>query len=153
MWPNPLRFTRIGPRLAGTGTHDPLPAPNRPIAVTGANRGLGLAMVHQLSSAGIAVIAVCRNRERASRALHGLPRVHWMIADLSNLDEVRKLAEDLPPLHGLIHNAGALHDAAARSPQGEELTAACHLLGPHLLTRRLFGRLERVVYVLSLIHI
>ena len=145
----PLSFGAPGYRLHARH-FDPLPdATGRRVAVTGANAGLGRAMVDQLVGAGADVIAICRDRARAERALAGLKKVRIELADMSDLTAVRALAERLPELDALVHNAGALLDTQTHTAEGLEVTTACHVAGPHVLTSRLRHRVSRVVYVSS----
>ena len=65
---------------------------------------------------------------------------------MSSLAAVREYAYD-GPVHALIHNAGVMPDARTETAEGHELALATHVLGPHLLTRRL--RPERVIWVSS----
>ena len=151
-WLDPLVPLSFG--AAGYHVHArrfaPLPdATGRVVAVTGANAGLGLATTHALVAAGAEVIAVCRSPERAEAALGGLERVHVHIADLADLSSVRALAAALPRLDALVHNAGALLDTLQRTADGLETTTACHLVGPHVLTRAIAERVDRVVFVSS----
>lgn len=129
--------------------------------VTGANSGLGFATTRALLERGASVTMVCRDPERAERALDALgalgDRAALELADMGDLADVRDLGARLAgdaPVHGLIHNAGALLDHRARSPQAHELTFAVHVLGPHVLTRWLrpalaTARDARVVFVSS----
>jgi NAD(P)-dependent dehydrogenase (short-subunit alcohol dehydrogenase family) len=86
------------------------PDSNRPIAVvTGANRGIGLAVCRRLRDAGREVIAVCR---RSSRGLDGLGvRVEGGV-DVTSDDAVAGLARRLGgiALAELVSNAGILRD-------------------------------------------
>ena len=60
------------------------------------------------------------------------------VCDVSDLDAVRAWCADLAgrvdALHGLVHNAGVMPPERTESPQGHEMTLACHVLGPHLMT-------------------
>lgn len=68
-------------------------------------------------------------------------------ADMGELGDVRRVCEELlaqgRPLHGLVHNAGALDDVYQRSSEGIEKTAATHVVGPWLMTELLRPALER----------
>ncbi|MEV7565434.1 SDR family NAD(P)-dependent oxidoreductase [Streptomyces tanashiensis] len=86
------------------------PADARPTAlVTGAGAGIGRAFAHRLAADGYRVIAVARDPDRL-RALtaHLGPGHHWLAADLTTEDGVRRTADLITgtPVHLLINNAG-----------------------------------------------
>jgi len=84
------------------------------VIVTGASRGLGLAMSRALAAAGYRVIAVARNPSDelkvASRTADGNGAIEFRPFDLSKLEEiggfVRSLRADFGTLYGLVNNAG-----------------------------------------------
>ena len=134
----------------------------RHMIVTGANSGLGKATTHGLLARGADVTIVCRNKQRAEDALDEFRRAHpeakvqLELADMGDLESVAMLAQRIgeAPIHGLIHNAGALLDTRQQTKQGHEVTFGVHVLGPHLLTRLLEDRLKsshdaRLVFVSS----
>ena len=75
------------------------------VLVTGANRGIGLALVGQLAAEGARVIATCRT---PSQALKGLDVEVVEGIELTNPEgcEVLARAVDGRPIDTLIHNAG-----------------------------------------------
>jgi len=86
------------------------PGSNRSIAlVTGANRGIGLALCRRLRDSGRDVIAVCR---RSSRGLDDLGVRVELGVDVTSDDAVAALARRLGgvALAELVSNAGLLHD-------------------------------------------
>ena len=74
------------------------------------------------------------------------PSVWAEIADMGSVAAVNDVADRVlrrgHRLHGLVHAAGLLHPSLLTSPEGIELTAAVHVVGPHLLTARLAPMLE-----------
>lgn len=79
------------------------------VVITGANRGVGLALARHYHQAGWKVIGVCRRAsdelaEAASRVIDGI--------DVTREADVARLAAALAgqPLDLLINNAGMLHD-------------------------------------------
>lgn len=143
---------------------DPRPGAlaGRDVAVTGATSGLGRATALGLAALGATVHLVVRDTARGEvvaeevRAASGGQARVWH-CDVGDLDSVRACAAALleadVPLHGLVHNAGALPAERTTSAQGHELTQALHVLGPVLLTERLRPALAagsaRVVLVTS----
>jgi 3-oxoacyl-[acyl-carrier protein] reductase len=83
--------------------------------VTGASRGLGLAMAQELAGSGYRVIAIARKPSAelaaATESLDaGAGAIEFRACDLSDLGGigalVRGLRKDFGPLYGLINNAG-----------------------------------------------
>jgi NAD(P)-dependent dehydrogenase (short-subunit alcohol dehydrogenase family) len=135
--------------------------------VTGANSGIGLATATKLARMGAHVVMVCRDAVRGEaardqiRQLTGNQQVDLLQADLADLSQVRRLAEDYqshyPRLDVLIHNAGLMKKRREVSADGHELQLAVHFLAPFLLTHALRDALEaapaaRVVSVASMLH-
>ncbi len=135
--------------------------------VTGANSGIGLATATKLARMGAHVVMVCRDAARGEaarnqiRQLTGNHQVDLLQADLADLSQVRRLAEDYqaryPRLDVLIHNAGLMKKRREVSADGHELQLAVHFLAPFLLTHALRDALEaapaaRVVSVASMLH-
>jgi 3-oxoacyl-[acyl-carrier protein] reductase len=86
------------------------------VIVSGASRGLGLAIASDLAAAGHRVVALARRDSealtaaRAAAASAGHGRIEFRSIDLADLDHiadfVRTLRADIGPLHGLVNNAG-----------------------------------------------
>lgn len=161
-----LGFTRIGPavrrHLPGWPA-DPEPGSLRDhtVVVTGATSGLGLATARGVLGFGAHLVLVARNGEKAARvraellSSHPGSEIDVVLADLADLDDVRRAADELAalgPLHAIVHNAGLMPPERSESPQGHELSMAVHVLAPILLTDLLRPALAdgaRVVLVTS----
>lgn len=137
---------------------NPDASPNRsapgPIAITGANRGLGLAAARWVAERGHAVALLCRSEERGRAAAASLPRpagpsAHCVVEiDLASLASVRRAAERvtaLGALGGLVNNAAVIPQDRAESRDGFELQLAVTHLGHFLLTALLMDALRRGV--------
>ena len=134
------------------------------VAITGGNSGLGLVTAKALALAGASVRIVARDAERGQRAaqevtaLGGPPSAPY-VADLSSLDDVRRLAREIREresrLDVLVHNAGGLLSERRESVDGHEMTFATMVLGPFLLTNHLVPTLRaapggaRVLWIAS----
>jgi dehydrogenase/reductase SDR family member 12 len=122
------------------------------VLVTGATSGLGLAAAERLAGLGATLWLAARSPERAERARKrivehtGNREVRIGACDLSELDSVRRFAEDLavraPRLDGLVNNAGVLTHQRELSADGIELTLATNVIGPFLLTNLLVPLLQ-----------
>ena len=138
--------------------------------VTGISGGIGKATAAALAQRGVHVIGVVRDAGRGRAAVKEIrdhtstAQVDLMVADLSSLDEVRRLAEDVRSrydhLDVVLHNAGvALYRGRETTADGYERTFATNHLAPYLLTRLLLDRLHagetkpaRIITVSSQVH-
>jgi NAD(P)-dependent dehydrogenase (short-subunit alcohol dehydrogenase family) len=120
------------------------------ILITGASDGLGRALAYHLAGAGHQLIVHGRDAGRLA-AVAGETGAQAIRADLSSLDEVRRLAAEVTGgssrLDVLVNNAGVGfgRPGAARelSKDGYELRFAVNYLAPYLLTRLLLPVLRR----------
>lgn len=108
---------------------DPLNFSHQTVLVTGANRGIGLALVEELLLLGYTTIATARKPERAE-ALHALSETHRgrlrvLPLDVTSDDSVMEMASQVRQLDVLINNAAVFPE------EGEEpfeKWQAAHLL-------------------------
>lgn len=135
--------------------------------ITGATSGVGKATASKLAEMGATVIGVGRDSFRCADASSDIrnssanPSVEYLVADLSNQDQVRQLARDFKAmfkrLDVLINNAGAFFLRRKLSPQGIEMTWALNHLNYFLLTNLLLEQIKasapaRIVNVASGAH-
>ena len=88
----------------------------RNVIISGASRGLGLAMARTLASAGYRSIAIARSMSaELSQAMQPSPQaapgaIEFRACDLSDVTQisslVRALRADFGPIYGLVNNAG-----------------------------------------------
>jgi NAD(P)-dependent dehydrogenase (short-subunit alcohol dehydrogenase family) len=114
--------------------------------VTGANRGIGLALCKRLAARGDQVIAACRKPSAALEAL-GVRIVAGV--DVGDAESIRGLARELEgqPLDWVINNAGALRRDTLGGLQDEALEDMylqfrVNSVGPLLVTQALLGNLQ-----------
>jgi retinol dehydrogenase 12 len=134
--------------------------------VTGANSGIGRALVEALAARGGRVVLATRSEERTRpvlRAIQGrypAAGAQWVALDVSDLGSVRAAAraflESGQSIDVLVNNAG-IAGTRALSKDGFDLTYATNHIGPFLLTSLLLPRLRespqgRVVNVASGAH-
>ena len=140
----------------------------RNVVVTGASRGLGLAIAQQLALAGYRVLAISRKPSSAlSREIRELGRrkageLHFIAFDLSDIGGISRLVQNLRkqfgPVYGLVNNAALGTDgvlALMHNSQLEELVRL-NTLSPLVLTKfvvrsMLSERGGRIVNVASII--
>ena len=142
---------------------------NKVILVTGATDGLGRLVARDLAAEGATVLLHGRSEERAVAAVREIhdetdnDKLHYYLSDLSSLDEVRGLDDEVRSEHDrldvLVNNAGigAGKQGEMRretSQDGYELRFAVNYLAPFLLTNLLLPLLKdsapsRIVNVAS----
>lgn len=94
------------------------------VLVTGAGRGIGLAITEDMSSRGWDVYATARS----DAALHSLgqrPHVHPVSLDVTDRSAIAALPDLVPALDGVVNNAGL---ALTGPVEGLSLDALSHLL-------------------------
>ncbi|WP_020524891.1 oxidoreductase [Catelliglobosispora koreensis] len=133
----------------------------RTFLVTGANSGLGYVTALELARHHANVIMVVRNPEKGRTALAAIAgqvpgaSLQLNIADLTDLDTVRQLAEELKQtrIDVLVNNAGVMMPPRVLSKQGHESQFAGNHLGHFALTGLLLPQItDRVVTVSSDLH-
>lgn len=128
-------------------------AANRTLLITGANRGIGLAMTERAVARGDLVIATARNPEEAERlnALAGLTgKVDLQKLDVTDEASVAAFAERLSkrPIDLLVANAGVLnsYDDIASDAHDEaawRTVLMTNVFGPYAVIRALLPNLRR----------
>ena len=140
---------------------------NKTIFITGASGGIGLQSARGLAGQGANIVMVGRDRERTSQAVEfvktqtGNQSVSYLLADLSSIQEVRRLAQEFKDkyqtLDVLLNNAGAIFLTRKVSVDGYEMSLALNHLNYFLLTDLLLDMLKaapsaRIVNVASRAH-
>jgi NAD(P)-dependent dehydrogenase (short-subunit alcohol dehydrogenase family) len=112
---------------------------NRTILITGANRGIGRALVEEALKRGVKrVYAGTR-----SSFEHSDKRVTPLILDVTNADEIQRAADEVGTLDILINNAGiAMYDDLTK-PEVIKQHLAVNLFGPLNVTRAFLPLLKR----------
>lgn len=115
------------------------------VVLTGATSGIGRAAARELVQRGAEVAIVGRDPARVKETAGGV--MHEHVADLSSLEEVRRLADELleryERIDVLANNAGAMFTTRRVTPDGYEQTFALNHLAPFLLTTLLLPRLRQ----------
>ncbi|HEY2137321.1 MAG TPA: SDR family NAD(P)-dependent oxidoreductase [Xanthobacteraceae bacterium] len=119
----------------------------RNVVVTGASRGIGLAIVRKLAAAGYAAIAVARRNsdqlkaaiDEAARAKRGA--LHFVPFDLAEIEKIPELVKNLRkefgPLYGLVNNAALGSDGVLATMHNStiETLVRVNTLSPIVLTK------------------
>jgi len=112
--------------------------------VTGASRGIGLAITHALLEAGAQVVATSKNRDNLQLIEGELgktaPQLRTIVADLRDEAEVEKLCRELSTSGSpeiIINNAGVLHFDVLENLTLEQIhdSFAVNVIAPMLICR------------------
>ena len=145
-----------------------MPTHNQRIAlVTGANRGLGFAIGHQLAQKGIAVILAARDPDKGLAACSQLKREgfndgHTVQLDVTLEDSIRSAIDEIKKIFGrldiLVNNAGIVVDDKATilnlKPDVLQMTLQTNFYGPLALCQKCIpimraGHYGRIVNISS----
>ena len=117
---------------------------SKTILITGSTDGIGLETAKLLNDQGHTVLLHGRSEaklESARAQLTGPGTVEAYRADLSQLNEVRELAQDVAGKHTrldvLINNAGVFKIPQPVAADGQDLRFVVNTVAPYLLTREL----------------
>ncbi len=135
--------------------------------VTGATAGIGKITATVLAAQGAELVICGRNRQKAEdkineiKAETGNEKVSYLLADFSDLDQVREMAKEFQDrygsLHLLVNNAGGFFNSRIPTTYGVEMTFLVNHLAPFLLTNLLLETLKssspaRIINVSSEAH-
>lgn len=154
----PLPPDPLSPAL-GPPTDEPADMTGRTIVLTGAAGGIGSVAARRMAEQGAALVLVDLDGD-AGRELAAELDAAFLAADLSSVDDTRRLADELlaryPRIDGLINNAGVFMPRYTENDAGIEMTLAVNHLGAFQLTELLRERLiqsgARVLFVSSDAH-
>lgn len=124
----------------------------RVMVVTGASSGLGAVAAQVLAEHGAQVVMAVRDvakgeRVRAAFSPEAASRAVVRPVDLFELSTVHALADAVLDEHDridvLLNNAGVGSEPHRLSREGVDGVFAANVIGPHLLTQRLLGAIDR----------
>lgn len=137
---------------------------SKTVAITGATSGIGEVAAVRLAEQGARIVFTARDGTRAQatmaklRAANGAADHAAIIADLSRLDEMKRVGLELaalPRIDVLINNAGALFNHRRETADGLEMTFALNHMAYFVVTDIVLPRLAagaRIVSVASRAH-
>ncbi|OBZ14380.1 hypothetical protein A8L34_10575 [Bacillus sp. FJAT-27264] len=142
---------------------------SKTVIITGGNAGLGYACAKHIAllEPNCQIVIAGRSQERIASAAHQLSRETGrdvfipLQLDLGSLDSVQEFAGslftlNLPPLYGLICNAGVQYTKGIEvSSEGYEATFAINYLGHFALTLSLLDQMmpsARIIFLSSISH-
>lgn len=131
---------------------------SKTILITGSTDGIGLETAKKMLREDHHVLIHGRNPEKlemVTSELCALGKVESYVADLSDMDAVRKLAKDISAQHEkldvLVNNAGILKSPSSQTKNDLDIRFAVNTIAPYLLTKLLLPLLNngRVVNLSS----
>jgi NAD(P)-dependent dehydrogenase (short-subunit alcohol dehydrogenase family) len=118
--------------------------------VTGATAGIGYAIALELARQGAEVVVHGRNAERGAKAVQQIEnaggKARFVAADLSDADDVRRLAADAGEVDILVNNAGVYEFATTFESADGDFDAHfdTNVRAPYILVQKLVpGMVER----------
>jgi NAD(P)-dependent dehydrogenase (short-subunit alcohol dehydrogenase family) len=129
------------------------PLDQQRILVTGSTDGLGRRVAAELARRGAHVIVHGRDPAKVDEAVGETGAAEGLVADLADLAQVRRLADEAGELDTLVNNAGVIEPERRESADGYELTLAVNHLSHFLLTELVLPRVRepaRIVNVSSI---
>jgi 3-oxoacyl-[acyl-carrier protein] reductase len=133
------------------------------VVVSGASRGLGLAICRQLLQAGYSVLALARTHSEDLQQLQQQhPELHFIATDLAELETIPALCSRLVKTFGrpyaLINNAAVGYDGVLATMHNSEISSLLNiniqapiLLCKYLLRPMLLNQTGRIVNISSII--
>jgi retinol dehydrogenase 13 len=123
---------------------------NKLIVITGATSGIGYVTARKFASRGANLLCINRNPEKSEKLRQEIEAdfgvsCSYKIADLSNLNEIFRVTEELRQMEQsidvLIHNAGVYLTQRVLTEDGIEKTLAVHYLAPFIMNFLLIDKL------------
>ena len=120
---------------------NPYSLADKTILVTGASSGIGRQVAIECANAGAKVVITARNAQRLQETYDSLVgEGHQMIiADLSNIEDIKSLVDACPALDGISQNAGIIKVILVKFISHDYLNEIMNTntIGPIMLTQML----------------
>lgn len=125
-------------------SNNPFSLESKTILITGASSGIGRATAIECSKLGARCILTARNEERLKETLSQLEGEghSYTASDLTNLEDIERLATEVPELDGLVNNAGIAHTKLIAFLKQTDLDTvfSANTFGPVMLTKWLLKK-------------
>jgi NAD(P)-dependent dehydrogenase (short-subunit alcohol dehydrogenase family) len=126
------------------------PIAEQTVLITGSTSGLGRRLAEELVKLGATVIVHGRDPAKVERVTAEVSAARGLVADLSELSNVRALADEVDELDTLVNNAGIVVPERQESADGYELTLAVNYLSHFLLTALLLPKLREPARIVNI---
>ncbi len=123
----------------------------RLVVISGATSGIGYITAKKFASRGADLLCINRNEKKSAKLKEEIERewgvsCRYIIADLSNLSDIRNAAAQLlkveRPIDVLIHNAGVYLTKREMTRDGIEKTLVVHYLSSFMINNLLSEKLK-----------
>ena len=140
-----IRNNRSAPLICADGFN------NKLVVITGATSGIGYHTARKYASRGASLLCINRNREKSEALRHEIEnefgvRCDYRLADLSRLDDIHRVAEELlkldTPIDVLIHNAGVYLTKRELTSDGLERVFVVQYLSSFIINYVLMSKLR-----------
>ena len=125
--------------------YNPFSLEGKKILITGASSGIGKATAIECSRLGATVVLTARNEERLKEVLDDLSGEghSYIVADINEEEQIKKIAEEVTELDGLVCNAGiGITKPVAFFKQGDlQKVFDTNLFAPTLLVKHLLKKI------------
>lgn len=137
---------------------NPFSLRGKTVLVTGASSGIGQAIATACSRMGAAIVATGRNIHKLEKTKEALEGEENLVipADLTNADDIKNLAFQIPKLDGIVHCAGIGHRMPAKLLTTVEVERVMNSnfmsavsLQTELMSARKLNKASSVVFVAS----
>jgi len=121
------------------------------VVITGATSGIGYAVARKYASRGARLLCINRNQAKSERLQSEIQsefgvECDFLIADLSKLSDIHRVADELAGLKSaidvLIHNAGVYLTQREITSDGLEKVWVVHYLASFIISYRLMDKLK-----------
>jgi NAD(P)-dependent dehydrogenase (short-subunit alcohol dehydrogenase family) len=129
------------------------------ILVTGASSGIGKSVAILCSRLGAVVYITARKEQRLQQTLAEMQgeEKHYIVADLTRIDHIDSLVEQLPKLDGVVNCAGTDSNVLTKSITQDEIDRVMKpnfeapvLLQTSLLTNKKINKGASIVFIASM---
>jgi retinol dehydrogenase-13 len=140
-----IRNSRLGPKICTEDFHKKL------VVITGATSGIGYFTARKYASHGADLLCINRNVHKSEALCLEIEsefgvKCDFRIADLSNLQDIHQVAEELiklsTPIDVLIHNAGIYLTKRELTPDGLEKVFVIQYLSSFIINYLLMDKLK-----------
>jgi len=140
-----IRNNRMDPQICNEGFN------NKTVVITGATSGIGYHTARKYAAQGSNLLCINRNLQKSEALCREIEsefgvKCDFMIADLSNLKDIFRIAEDIrnlnTPIDVLIHNAGIYLTKRELTKEGLEKVFVIQYLASFIINYMLREKLK-----------
>ncbi len=137
--------------------YNPFSLKGKTILVTGASSGIGRSIAVECSKIGANVIITARNQAKLEETMSLMSNdvdKKYIIADLTNTEDIERLVDDIPQLNGVVHNAGVGNRSICKMIKASDIESVMtpNFNGPVLLQKQLLKK-KRILKESSIVFI